>query len=165
MSCHNDLLVTPDSRLALFGTVDVVGQADIEATATIASDDNVANSPTLKANVPHHLSSEPVQISPLTFIPCPRGPGRPKIKITRHGAASFKRKNNEEALIDPPAKKRRGRPPGSKKTITTATDDTRNSTNNTAHENFMYCDSDICNICHSYLNYPIKQHIKITNCI
>ena len=167
-NCHYDLLVTPDSRLALFGTVDVVGQAGIEATATIASDDNVANSPTLKASVPHHLSSEPVQISPLTFIPCPRGPGRPKIKITRHGAASFKRKNNEEALIDPPAKKRRGRPPGSKnkaKSITTATDDPKKSTNNTAHENYMYSDSNICNICHFYLNDPIKQHIKITNCI
>ena len=165
-NCHYDLLVTPDSRLALLGTVDVMSQVELEATAPNISEDDIPSSPTLKNSLPPHISSDPVQISPLTFIPCPRGPGRPK--ITRHGAASVKRKNMEEALIDPPVKKRRGRPPGSKnkpKPTSNATDNTIDKQTDDILEKIMYSNNDICNICHFYLNDTIKQHIKITTCI
>ena len=163
-NCHYDLLVTPDSRLALLGTVDVMSQVELEATAPNISEDDIPSSPTLKNSLPPHILSDPVQISPLTFIPCPRGPGRPK--ITRHGAASVKRKNMEEALIDPPVKKRRGRPPGSKnkpKPTSNATDNTIDKQTDDILEKIMYSNNDICNICHFYLNDTIKQHIKRTS--
>ena len=123
---HYELLVTPESRLALQGYVPdrlpyLVGQitedpidaldledpidVELEELIDVEEEDLVA-SPSLRQA---QVKDVPTFFSPLNFIPCPRGPGRPK--NTRQGAASLKRKQQEPMETEGQApKKRRGRP-------------------------------------------------------
>ena len=108
--------------------------------------------------------------SPLNFIPCPRGPGRPK--NTRQGAASLKRKQQEPMESEGQApKKRRGRPPGAKNKKKNETagenQDIRERAENSANPEFsipFFDSGDICNICQFAFNDPIKKLKKIVNC-
>ena len=118
-NCHYDLLVTPDSRLALFGSPTVSSHLSLVPDAVIVTEEEEGGalsleeevaSPCLRRTIPH-LQDAP-SISPLIFMPCPKGPGRPK--VGRQGAVSTKRKKDTDITIEQPTKKRRGRPPGSK---------------------------------------------------
>ena len=104
-------------------------------------------------------------------MPCPKGPGRPK--VGRQGGVSLKRKKDADAAIciEQPTKKRRGRPPGSKnkpKENDVAREDLRKRAEYSAgSENTLpYFDSgDICSICEFAMNDPIKKLKKITKCM
>ena len=77
---HYDLLVTPDSGLALLGTV--FSNLPQEEDVITLEEDLVASSCLRRAEP--HLKDVP-SVSPMTFMPCPKGPGRPK--GGRQGAA------------------------------------------------------------------------------
>ena len=184
---HYELLVTPDSRLALQGYVpdrlpslvaevpednsDVVEPEDpidveLEELIDVEEEDLVA-SPSLRQT---QLKDVQTFFSPLNFIPCPRGPGRPK--NTRQGAASLKRKQQEPMESEGQApKKRRGRPPGSKNKKNAETiresQNTREQAENSAdpEDSIPFFDSgDLCNICQFAFNNPIKKLKKIVKC-
>ena len=92
--CHYDLLVTPDTRLALLGIVTVSSHLSLVPDAVIVTEEEEEGgavsleeevaSPCLRRTIPH-LQDAP-SISPLIFMPCPKGPGRPK--VGRQGAVS-----------------------------------------------------------------------------
>ena len=94
-NCHYDLLVTPDSRLALLGSATVSSQLSLVSDAVLVTEEEggavsleeEVASPCLRRNVPN-LQDGPL-ISPLIFMPCPKGPGRPK--DGRQGSVSLKR--------------------------------------------------------------------------
>ena len=177
-NCHYDLLVTPDSQLALLGTARVssyLSQKPAVVPVSLQEDEpepvileaDVA-SPCLKRAAPHLIDVP--SVSPLNFLPCPKGPGRPR--AGRQGTASTKRKPDEGPTEQPP-KKRRGRPPGSKNKPKTAPEAEKGSTNlrdraemAVSRDNTLpFFDSgDICNICLFALNDPVKKLKKITMC-
>ena len=94
----------------------------------------VTQNPVLKRTVPQDLLPT---FSPLNFIPCSRGPDRPK--VSRQRAASLKR----------------GRPAGSKNK---KKNEQINKTNNSSTSDLPFFDSgDFCQICQFNLNDPIKR--------
>ena len=172
-NCHYDLLVTPDSRLALLGSVPSRLNNNVHCTEENENDvlDDVIDivaSPSLK-RPQSHLQDVPAA-SPLNFIPCPKGPGRPK--NSRQGAASTKRKNLEsETANEEPPKKRRGRPPGSKnkkksdeEVIPTSRRLAEDSANPNSSTLPFFDSGDVCNICEFGLTDPIKREKKIIKC-
>ena len=176
-NCHYDLLVTPDSRLALLGSVSVSSHLSVvpeeesvidtvteEEGGVITLEEGVA-SPCLRRAMPH-LQDAP-SVSPLIFLPCPKGPGRPK--TGRQGAACMKRKKDDDNSSEQAPKKRRGRPPGAKnkqKPITESEDMRKRAEYSASVENTLpFFDSgDVCNICDFALNDPIKALTKIIQC-
>ena len=84
-------------------------------------------SPCLRRTIPH-LQDAP-SISPLIFMPCPKGPGRPK--VGRQGAVSTKRKKD--------LRKRAEYSAGVENTLP------------------FFDSGDICCICDFALNDPIKK--------
>ena len=164
---HYDLLVTPDSRLALLGTVS--SNLSQEEDVVTLEEDLVA-SPCLRRAEPH-LKDVP-SVSPMTFMPCPKGPGRPK--GGRQGAASTKRKpeapsNEQPEQTEQPPKKRRGRPPGSKNKSKDIYEENVSRKRaefsaNTECTLPFFDSGDVCNICDFSLNDPIKKMKKIIQC-
>ena len=179
--CHYDLLVAADSRTA----VTLAGLPNTITLATASEDSAPPSTTTLhppptpaavQRTVVEHLA--PV-ISPLNFVPCPRGPGRPKIRREREGAPSIAKRKSPEtepisSVVDflaPKAKKQRGRPPGSKNRPKIAceveTVAQRQRAENSADPDFetSFLDmGDICNICHFPLKHPVKREKKTTKC-
>ena len=147
---------------------------------------------TPKQTITNHLQSqqECEGISPMTFKPCPRGPGRPK--LTRAGAPQSKapKKVGKRPRTDdddcetpfqvdppelprkeaqPPSKKPRGRPKGSKnKQKQSQTKTTRERAVEAAtaddDDDPFFDSGDKCEICEFAFNHPLKQKIKKITC-
>ena len=125
--------------------------------------------------------------SPLVFKPCPKGPGRPKIK--RVGQPNIPKKNTatKKRLLsdafeepadsqEPVQKKKRGRPAGSKntpkekepkekkpkKTLRQRAEEAAASKDD---DSDLFADSkDVCPICDILFHHPLKSNKPRTRC-
>ena len=131
---------------------------ELEELIDVEEEDLIA-SPVLKRTVPNDLLPT---FSPLNFIPCPRGPGRPK--VSRQGAASLKRKQEESNIETEAPKKKRGRPAGSKNKKKNEQINNNKSDNSSTSDLPFFDSGDFCQICQFNLNDPIKRGGKVVQC-
>ena len=161
---HYDLLVPRNSTLAINGNI---------SSMYNNNNDEIDDEEVFEEEIVYNDNpfKEPAAaMSPLVFKPCPKGPGRPKMK--RNGMPVLKEKNRgkkrthdedvHEKVVEEAPKKKRGRPAGSKnkpkveeKPKKNHRDRAEKAADVENEESFM--DSvDICAICEFEMNHPMK---------
>ena len=109
-------------------------------------------------------NNEKTVFSPMTFVNCPRGVGRPKKK--RFGAPKLQKEILSSDNL-PEVKRKRGRPAGSKNKVKSVVESVAKRPKLTMREKAEVAaamDETKCDICEFSFDHPLKMNISRSRC-